>query len=83
MEESAEWRLRYDEEVEKGTQRLKKLIQLKESLEQKMEETTSINSKLAIIQKENSDLRNQVDSLTKELEILKSRYNISNANSTR
>eukprot|EP00262_Sarcandra_glabra_P016270 TRINITY_DN5254_c0_g1_i1.p1 TRINITY_DN5254_c0_g1~~TRINITY_DN5254_c0_g1_i1.p1 ORF type:complete len:134 (-),score=37.99 TRINITY_DN5254_c0_g1_i1:314-715(-) len=68
MDESAEWRLKYDEEVERATHCLKELIQDKEALEQKMDEAVSINNKLAMLQKENVNLLERVESLTQELE---------------
>ncbi|XP_058094464.1 uncharacterized protein LOC131240339 [Magnolia sinica] len=80
MEESAEWRLKYDEEVERGTQRLRELIQVKEALEQKIDETASIDNRLIVLQKENDSLLKQVESLTRELETVKSRCNTRNQN---
>ncbi|KAG9445599.1 hypothetical protein H6P81_011727 [Aristolochia fimbriata] len=68
MEESAEWRLKYDEEVERGTQRLRELIQAKQALEKKTLEAASLNKSLTILQKENINLLERVESMTQELE---------------
>ncbi|XP_068667269.1 uncharacterized protein [Aristolochia californica] len=68
MEESAEWRLKYDEEVERGTKRLRELIQVKQAFEKKILETASLNRSLTMLQKENINLLERVESMTQELE---------------
>ncbi|XP_068652832.1 uncharacterized protein [Aristolochia californica] len=68
MEESAEWRLKYDEEVERGTLRLRELIQVKQALEKKIQETASLNRSLTMLQKENINLLERVESMNQELE---------------
>ncbi|XP_077229132.1 acyl-CoA-binding domain protein isoform X2 [Tasmannia lanceolata] len=68
MEEAADWRLKYDEEVERGAYRLKELMEVKEALEQKTEEAASISGRLAMLEKENLILLERVESMTKELE---------------
>ncbi|XP_010264676.1 PREDICTED: uncharacterized protein LOC104602617 [Nelumbo nucifera] len=68
MDESAEWRLKYDEEVERATKCLTELIEAKEALEKKAEEVASINHQLTMLQKENMGLLGQVKSLNQELE---------------
>ncbi|TKY52924.1 hypothetical protein E2542_SST24446 [Spatholobus suberectus] len=50
MDESAEWRLRYDEEVDRTKKCLQELQVLRES-SQKGEDASGINHKLAILQK--------------------------------
>ncbi|KAG5549876.1 hypothetical protein RHGRI_014994 [Rhododendron griersonianum] len=67
MEESAEWRLRYDEEVKKSRKCATVLIEMKKSLKTKVEDA-SINGKLEMLQKENIDLLQRVESLRQELE---------------
>ncbi|XP_058214123.1 uncharacterized protein LOC131325727 isoform X2 [Rhododendron vialii] len=64
MEESAEWRLRYDDEVVRSRKCAAELI---ESLKTKVEDA-SINGKLEMLQKENMDLLQRVESLRQELE---------------
>lgn len=64
MEESAEWRLKYDEEVERGTERLRELIQVKEDIKKKTD-------RLAALEKENLNLLERVKSLTRQLESVK------------
>ncbi|KAF8396571.1 hypothetical protein HHK36_018195 [Tetracentron sinense] len=68
MDESAEWRLKYDEEVVRATGCVKELIEIKEVLEKKVEQTAGMNSKLAMLQKENIGLLDRVETLTQELE---------------
>ncbi|KAL6336280.1 hypothetical protein AAG906_014449 [Vitis piasezkii] len=68
MDESAEWRLKYDEEVERATKCLNELIKVKESSEKKVEDAASTNQKLAMLQKENMALLERVESLKQELE---------------
>ncbi|XP_027366763.1 uncharacterized protein LOC113873021 isoform X2 [Abrus precatorius] len=64
MDESAEWRLRYDEEVDRG----KKCLQQLQKSSQKGEDASGINHKLAILQKENGVLLERVETLKRELE---------------
>lgn len=68
MDESAEWRLKYDEEVERATKCLNELIKVKESSEKKVEDAASTNQKLAMLQKENMALLERVESLKQEVE---------------
>ncbi|KAK6244730.1 hypothetical protein QUC31_011139 [Theobroma cacao] len=72
MDESAEWRLRFDEEAEKASKCAKELEEIKESTEKK-EDSTSSNEKLAMLQKENAALLKQVEMLKNELEAEKRR----------
>ncbi|KAI8556298.1 hypothetical protein RHMOL_Rhmol05G0241900 [Rhododendron molle] len=67
MEESAEWRLRYDEEVKRSRKCAAELIEMKKSLKTKVEDA-SINGTLEMLQKENMDLLQRVESLRQELE---------------
>ncbi|KAL5742928.1 hypothetical protein ACOSP7_029660 [Xanthoceras sorbifolium] len=55
MDESAEWRLKYDAEVEKATKCAKELTEVKDSLEKYVKDS-DINNRLAMLQKENTAL---------------------------
>ncbi|KAK7345568.1 hypothetical protein VNO77_16173 [Canavalia gladiata] len=67
MDESAEWRLRYDEEVEKAKKCLQELQMFQES-SQKRDDASGIKHKLAIMRKENAVLLQRVETLKRELE---------------
>ncbi|GAV64676.1 hypothetical protein CFOL_v3_08194 [Cephalotus follicularis] len=67
MDESAEWRRKYDEEVERAIKCTREIMEIKKSSE-KVENATSIKQKLEILQKENMALLKQVDTLRRELE---------------
>ncbi|OVA18074.1 hypothetical protein BVC80_1835g487 [Macleaya cordata] len=56
MDESAEWRLKYDEEVKRAGICAKELTEVKENFRRKMNEATSINKKLAMLQQEGAYL---------------------------
>ncbi|KAF6166223.1 hypothetical protein GIB67_031007 [Kingdonia uniflora] len=71
MDESAEWRLKYDEEVERAMKCVKELIEGKESFQKKAEEAAGMNEKLSMLQKENIGLLDRVESITQELQTLK------------
>ncbi|XP_057471830.1 uncharacterized protein LOC130760495 isoform X5 [Actinidia eriantha] len=74
MEESADWRLRYDEAVERASKCTKELIEIKKSLK-KVEDAAGINKKLEMLQKENMGLLVRVKSLKQEIEAEKSKCN--------
>ncbi|PSR98168.1 ATP synthase subunit b like [Actinidia chinensis var. chinensis] len=74
MEESADWRLRYDEEVKRASKCTEELIEIKKSLK-KVEDAAGINKKLEILQKENMGLLVRVKSLKQEIEAEKSKCN--------
>ncbi|GMN39143.1 hypothetical protein TIFTF001_008370 [Ficus carica] len=67
MDESAEWRLRYDEEAERTSQCLNELKQLKDSSKKDID-VTSINQKLEMLQKENTALLERIEALKQQLE---------------
>ncbi|KAK2972129.1 hypothetical protein RJ640_007190 [Escallonia rubra] len=67
MDESAEWRLKYDEEVEKATKCAKELIEVK-AFQKKSEDAGSITKKLEMLQKENIGLLEQLEIFKQELE---------------
>ncbi|XWS43589.1 hypothetical protein CRYUN_Cryun16bG0117200 [Craigia yunnanensis] len=71
MDESAEWRLRFDEEADKASKCAKELEEIKESI--KKEDSSSFTKKLAMLQKENAALLKQVETLKNELEAEKRR----------
>ncbi|GMI80010.1 hypothetical protein like AT2G37195 [Hibiscus trionum] len=72
MDESAEWRLRFDKEAEKASKCAKELEEIKESIVTK-EDSTSFDKRLKMLQKENAALREQVEMLKNELEAEKRR----------
>lgn len=71
MEESAEWRLKYDVEAERASNCLKELMEIKESMEG--DGPTGANQKLKVLQKEREALLKEVEDLKKELEAEKLR----------
>uniref|UniRef100_A0A1D1YPL5 Intermediate filament protein ifc-1 n=2 Tax=Anthurium amnicola TaxID=1678845 RepID=A0A1D1YPL5_9ARAE len=64
MDESAEWRMKYDREVESVRQYKEEVIQVNEAL-------TTANEKLALLQKENTYLRGQLVSLKHEIKAVR------------
>ncbi|KAH8485217.1 hypothetical protein POPTR_016G090000v4 [Populus trichocarpa] len=67
LDESAEWRMKYDEEVERSAKCDKQLIEIK----QKVEDAASINQQLVMLQKENMALVGRMEVLKRELEATK------------
>ncbi|KAH1090192.1 hypothetical protein J1N35_017449 [Gossypium stocksii] len=67
MDESAEWRLRFDEEADKASKCAKELEKIKESIVKK-EDSISFNNKLELLQKENAALLERVETLKNKLE---------------
>ncbi|CAM8964642.1 unnamed protein product [Rhodiola kirilowii] len=72
MDESAEWRMRYDREVERASKCADELSKVKASY-QKVDENRSINTKLEFLHKDNLDLLERVESLKRENAALKSK----------
>ncbi|XP_061374251.1 uncharacterized protein LOC133316508 [Gastrolobium bilobum] len=68
MDESAEWRLKYDEEVDRAKKCLHELQVFQESSKKMGDASSGINHKLAILQKENAVLLERVETLKRELE---------------
>ncbi|MBA0721969.1 hypothetical protein Golax_009463 [Gossypium laxum] len=66
MDESAEWRLRFDEEADKASKCAKELDEIKESIGKKGD-STGFEEKLMLLQKENAALLKQVETLKNEL----------------
>lgn len=71
MDESAEWRRKYDEELERANKCEAELRELKESFSKKGGDSGLSNSKLVILQKEKLALLNQVEAVKRELEVEK------------
>ncbi|KAI6674928.1 hypothetical protein NL676_002834 [Syzygium grande] len=71
MDESAEWRWKYDEELERANTCEAELRELKESLSNKAGNSALSNSKLVMLQKEKLALLKQVEAVKHELEIEK------------
>ncbi|XP_039064659.1 uncharacterized protein LOC120209831 [Hibiscus syriacus] len=72
MDESAEWRLRFDIEAKKSSKCAKELEEIKESFEKK-EDSTSSDKRLKMLQKKNAALLQQIETLKNELEAEKRR----------
>ncbi|KAL1822683.1 hypothetical protein ACET3Z_009461 [Daucus carota] len=68
MDESAEWRLKYDQEFEKANNCANELSQIKNSYEKKIKDAASNTRQLEMIQKENIGLLERVEALKQELE---------------
>ncbi|MCD7462465.1 hypothetical protein HAX54_048604 [Datura stramonium] len=66
MDESAVWRKRFDDEEEKSSACQKELTKIKQYL--KEDGTAGIKKKLDLLQKENIDLLERLESLKQELE---------------
>ncbi|MCH89811.1 hypothetical protein A2U01_0010713, partial [Trifolium medium] len=72
MDESAEWRLKYDTEVDRVNKCIKDL-QVESS--RRADDASGNNHKLAILQKENAILLEKVETLKRELEEEKQKCN--------
>lgn len=75
MDESAEWRLRYDKEAERTTKCVNELRKIKDSVKNEMDDAGSINQKIAQLEKENAALLERVETLKQELEDAKGSCN--------
>ncbi|CAN0881238.1 hypothetical protein LINGRAHAP2_LOCUS14127 [Linum grandiflorum] len=73
MDESAEWRMKYDEEAERAAQCDKELIEIK----QNVDDAASVNQQLVVLEKvsllENMALIGRMEVLKKELAATKSK----------
>ncbi|KAL9399117.1 hypothetical protein Peur_008078 [Populus x canadensis] len=67
LDESAEWRMKYDEEVERAAKCDKQLVEIK----QKVEDAANINQQLVMLQKENMALVGRMEVLKNKLEATK------------
>ncbi|CAN6462204.1 unnamed protein product [Victoria cruziana] len=76
LDESAEWRMKYDEEVQRSGKFLQELIRVREELERKIEEAEKSKGDLAILQKERQSLVKRSESLLHELQSVKMKCNI-------
>ncbi|KAL4352692.1 hypothetical protein GQ457_06G008530 [Hibiscus cannabinus] len=72
MDESAEWRFRFDKEAERASKCAKELEVIKESFGKK-EDSTSSDIRLKMLQTENVALLKQIETLKDELEAEKRR----------
>ncbi|KAK8561903.1 hypothetical protein V6N13_148948 [Hibiscus sabdariffa] len=72
MDESAEWRFRFDKEAERASKCAKELEEMKESFGKK-EDSTSSDIRLKMLQTENAALLKQIETLKDELEAEKRR----------
>ncbi|KAL8152799.1 hypothetical protein V2J09_010559 [Rumex salicifolius] len=70
VDESAEWRYRFDEERDKATKCMRELDEIKGSGE-KNSENVDTNNRLELLQKDNTDLLQRLETLKQELETLK------------
>ncbi|PQQ21093.1 uncharacterized protein Pyn_21004 [Prunus yedoensis var. nudiflora] len=68
MDESAEWRLKYDVEAERATKCMNELKQIKGSFEEDDGNAASLNRKLVNLQKENMALVERMEAMKQELE---------------
>lgn len=71
MDESAEWRRMYDEELERANRCKAELRELKESFSNRAGDSALSNSKLVMLQKEKLVLLKQVEAVKHELEVEK------------
>ncbi|CAN1805429.1 hypothetical protein LINPERHAP1_LOCUS24270 [Linum perenne] len=69
MDESAEWRMKYDEEAERAAKCDKELIEIK----QNVDDAASVNQQLVVLQKENMALIDRIETLKNELAATKSK----------
>ncbi|KMT06291.1 hypothetical protein BVRB_7g162140 [Beta vulgaris subsp. vulgaris] len=75
MDESAEWRSRFDEERERATKCMKELTEVKESRGNIAKDTASVDERIERLQKENIDLLERLESLKQVLETEKLKCN--------
>lgn len=79
MDESAEWRRRFDLELEKAAKCSRELEEIKKSSTGgKTESCAVLNRKMEMMQKENMDLLERVESLKQELEAEKLKCSMHN-----
>ncbi|XP_073139892.1 uncharacterized protein [Henckelia pumila] len=76
MDESADWRRRYDAEVEKAGRCFKKLSELQGSVGESGEVSRTLKKKMEFLQKENMDLLERVELMKQELEAEKLRCSV-------
>ncbi|KZV26164.1 hypothetical protein F511_06331 [Dorcoceras hygrometricum] len=76
MDESAEWRRRYDAEVDNAGRCSKELNELRSSVGESGEVSRNLKKKMELLQKENMDLLERVELLKQELEAEKLRCSV-------
>ncbi|KAL1549425.1 hypothetical protein AAHA92_17531 [Salvia divinorum] len=78
MDESAEWRRRFDLEFDKAAKCSTEMDQIKKSTGEKAKASAVLNKKIEMLQKENVDLLERVESLKQELESEKLKCSLRN-----
>ncbi|KAH6802643.1 acyl-CoA-binding domain protein [Perilla frutescens var. frutescens] len=78
MDESAEWRRRFDSEFDKAAKCSRELEEIKKSTGGKTEASAVVNRRMEMMQKENVDLLERVESLKQELEAEKLKCSMHN-----
>ncbi|CAN1805428.1 hypothetical protein LINPERHAP1_LOCUS24270 [Linum perenne] len=73
MDESAEWRMKYDEEAERAAKCDKELIEILRQIKQNVDDAASVNQQLVVLQKENMALIDRIETLKNELAATKSK----------
>ncbi|XP_047339092.1 uncharacterized protein LOC124942604 isoform X1 [Impatiens glandulifera] len=68
MDESADWRRMYDQEVERASMCIKELNNTKKRMMEENGANSYLNKRLELLQKENMDLLERVETLMQELE---------------
>jgi len=67
LDEAAEWRKKYDEEVENSSDHVQKLIEVTQTLEKKNQRLENLETRLRELQKENHGLLKDVAKLKQEV----------------
>ncbi|KAL0309711.1 UNVERIFIED_CONTAM: hypothetical protein Sradi_5913400 [Sesamum radiatum] len=78
MDESAEWRRRYDWEFEKAAECSRQLDEIKRSAGETKGVSAVLHREMEMLQKENVDLLERVESLKQELEAEKLKCSVRN-----
>ncbi|KAK9733340.1 hypothetical protein RND81_04G061300 [Saponaria officinalis] len=71
VDESAEWRLRFDQERERSANCVKELTKVKESLDKNKKDTPAVDERIERLQKENIELLARLKLLKRDLEATK------------
>ncbi|KAL9235916.1 hypothetical protein vseg_010640 [Gypsophila vaccaria] len=71
VDESAEWRLRFDQERERSAKCINELTKVKELLDKNKKDTPTNDDRMQRLQKENKELLERLASLKRELETVK------------
>nr|ABK24609.1 unknown [Picea sitchensis] len=68
LDEAAEWRKKYDEEVENSSESMQKLLEVTQSVEKKNQRLENLETRLRELQKENHGLLRDVAKLKQQVE---------------